>query len=62
MVAHTPFDGPTDADLEDTGRMWLDQLFGRRNFEPSSFMSFISEPRPVGAGRLARFICGSPER
>jgi hypothetical protein len=38
-----PFDKPTDADLEDPGRMWLDQLSGRRNFDPSSFMGFIKD-------------------
>jgi signal transduction histidine kinase len=27
-----PFDKPTDADLEDPDRMWLDQLSGRRGF------------------------------
>jgi hypothetical protein len=43
MVAHTPFDKPTDADLEDPGRMWLDQLSGRRNFEPSSFMGLVND-------------------
>jgi hypothetical protein len=37
------FDRPTDADLEDPDRMWLDQLSGRRNFEPSTFMGFINE-------------------
>jgi len=38
-----PFDKPTDADLENPGRMWLDQLSGRRNFDPSSFMGFIND-------------------
>ena len=38
-----PFDKPTDADLEDPRQMWLDQLSGRRNFEPSSFMDFIND-------------------
>jgi len=38
-----PFDRPTDADLEDPDRMWLDQLSGRRNFDPSTFMGFIND-------------------
>jgi hypothetical protein len=38
-----PFDKPTDADLQDPGQMWLDQLSGRRSFEPSSFMGFIND-------------------
>jgi hypothetical protein len=42
-VVHMPFDKPTDADLENPDRMWLDQLSGRRNFEPSSFMGFIND-------------------
>src|SRR5215475_15538216 len=43
VVVHMPFDKPTDADLEEPDRMWLDQLSGRRNFDPSSFMSFIND-------------------
>jgi hypothetical protein len=38
-----PFDKPTDADLEHPDRMWLDQLSGRRNFDPSAFMGFIND-------------------
>jgi hypothetical protein len=41
-VAHMTFDKPADADLRDPDRMWLDQLSGRRNFEPSWFMGFIN--------------------
>ena len=37
------FDKPTAADLQDPGRMWLDQLSGQRNFEPSTFMGFIND-------------------
>ena len=44
VVAHIPFDKPTDADLEAPDRMWLDQLSGRRNFDPSVFMGFINDP------------------
>jgi hypothetical protein len=43
VVVRMPFDEPTEADLEDPDRMWLDQLSGRRNFEPSSFMGFIND-------------------
>src|SRR5262245_40339462 len=38
-----PFDRPTDVDLENPDRMWLDQLSGRRNFDPSTFMGFIND-------------------
>src|SRR5262245_59179431 len=38
-----PFDRPTDVDLENPDRMWLDHLSGRRNFDPSTFMGFINE-------------------
>jgi hypothetical protein len=34
---------PTDADLEDLDRMWLDQLSGRRNFDPNAFMGLIND-------------------
>src|SRR5262245_36847870 len=40
---HMPFDKPADADLERPDRMWLDQLSGRRNFDPSTFMGFIND-------------------
>jgi len=42
-VARMSFDKPTDADLEDPDQMWLDQLSGRRNFDPSTFMGFIND-------------------
>jgi hypothetical protein len=38
-----PFNPPTDADLDDLGRTWLDQLSGRRNFETSLFMGFTND-------------------
>lgn len=38
-----PFDKPTDADLDHPDRMWLDQLAGRRNFDPSAFMGLIND-------------------
>jgi hypothetical protein len=38
-----PFDQPTDDDLRDPARMWLDQLSGRRNFDHSAFMGFIND-------------------
>jgi hypothetical protein len=37
------FEKPEDADLKNPGRMWLDQVSGRRNFDPSSFMGFIND-------------------
>ena len=37
------FDKPTDEDLRDPGRMWLDQLAGKRNFDHSAFMGFIND-------------------
>jgi hypothetical protein len=43
VVAHMPFDQPTEADLGDPDRIWLDQLSGRRNFDPSTFMGFIND-------------------
>jgi hypothetical protein len=42
-VVQMPFDKPTKADLEKPDRMWLDQLAGRRNFDPSAFMGFIND-------------------
>ena len=41
--ADVPFDRPTDADLEDPYQMWLDQLSGKRDFDPSTFMGFIND-------------------
>jgi hypothetical protein len=37
------FDRPTHEELRDPGRMWLDQLSGRRNFDHSAFMGFIND-------------------
>lgn len=62
------FDKPSEADLRDPERMWLDQLAGRRNFDPPSFMGFINDlllferndwqvlfaDLPNGAGFVAR--------
>jgi hypothetical protein len=47
MVAHIPFDNPTDADLEAPDQMWLDQLSGRQNFDPSEFAGFINDLLPL---------------
>src|SRR5215510_8908468 len=38
-----PFDQPTDADRQDPDRMWIDQVAGKRDFDPSSFMGFIND-------------------
>jgi len=38
-----PIERPTHADLANPDRMWLGQLSGERNFDPSTFMGFIND-------------------